>query len=233
MAAAASPPPTNLERLLALEKLCAEQGRRIDDLERILGAIGAVFTGGGAEVADDDDLDSRFGDPIVKKDPTQTYWKGPGGYVNKHLSECTPEYLDAYAKYKDVCAKLKERDGSAEKKKYAAFDRKDAARARGWAKRLRSGWTPPPKPERPTFGGTGGGLANGTGGNPFARSASNPFGGGGGGGLGASRAAMPPSPPAEASSQDRHDDEPMGDDDFPFGANVTPTEEDDEEELPL
>lgn len=222
-------------RLEKLEKLAADQAARIESLERVIAALGAVFTGGGAEVADDDELDSKFGDPIVKKDPTDRFWKGPG-FVNKRMSECSPEYLDALAKYKDVCAKLKEKEGSESKRKYAEYDRKDAARARGWARRIRAGWKPPEKPAAPSFASNGGGArvgggAFGGGGSSFGSRSSF----GGGRGFGVSQAAPPPSPPSSGSIDDASDEdfEDSGTS-FDFGANVEPTSDvDDEEELPL
>lgn len=185
--------------------------REVAELKRIVGAIGAVFTGGGQEVADDDELDSKFGDPIIKKDPTERFWKG-SGFVGKHLSECSPEYLDALAKYKDVCAKLKEKDGSEAKKKYAAYDRADAARARGWARRLRAGWTPPEKPVSHGFG-TNGTPANpyATGTNPFAKS--NGFG---------ARAMTPPVDDRDPSLGDAFEPEEEEEELLPTSEIVSP-----------
>ena len=185
-------------RLKSLEALVAEQGKEIAELKRLLSGIGAVFTGGGAVVADEDDLDSKFGNEPIKRDPTQTYWKG-SGFVGKRPSECTPEYLDARAKYLDTCAKMKEKDGTDAKKKYAAYDRADAARARGWAKRLRNGWKPPENPKPTGLNGSpfGGGNAFGNGGLP-----ANPYAGGGIG-LGVSRSPFaPPAPPPEDDVSD-------------------------------
>lgn len=229
-----NPNVVRLEKLEKLEKLVAEQASRIEALERVIGGLAAVFGGGGADVADDDELDGKYGDPVVKKDPTTNYWKGQS-FLNKHLSECSPEYLDAFAKYRDVCAKMKEKDGTEAKKKYAAFDRRDAARARGWARRLRSGWVAPI-----ASGSTPGGMANGSS-NPFAGSGANPFAGGSIG-FGASRVeAPPPAPPpsSEPMAIDDEEEEPLGDGDddisFNFGANAKAKAQDEqeEEELPL
>lgn len=115
-----------------------------------------VSSGGGAgpkggEVASDADLDSSYGDPEIRRDPTAKYWSGPS-YAGLHLSACPPDYLDAFAKYKDACAWGNEKDGSDKKKKYAEYDRRDAARARGWAARMRAGWKPK------SNGGDGGGF---------------------------------------------------------------------------
>lgn len=81
------------------------------------------------------DLDSQHGDPVVKaKDPRD--WAGDSMQARK-FSECPPEYLDLLAARYDYFA---EREADAKKKKYNQLD---AARARGWAARLRNGWTAP------------------------------------------------------------------------------------------
>src|ERR1044072_4744523 len=103
-------------------------------------AFGAPVTPEGV-VADDRELDSAYGDPVVRKDPSSKYWEGPS-YSGVKLSECPPDYLDAFAKYKDACAYANEQEGKPEKAKYATYDRRDAARARGWAARKRAGWRP-------------------------------------------------------------------------------------------
>lgn len=100
----------------------------------------ATSTGGGAGggVASERELDSEHGDPIIRKDPPR--WSGES-FVGCHYSQTTPEYLDEVAGFKDWQAS--KNDGVEAKKKYAAYDRKDAARARGWAARMRAGWKPP------------------------------------------------------------------------------------------
>jgi hypothetical protein len=110
-------------------------------------ALGATMpmSGGtgskGGGVANDAELDSQYGDPEIRKDPTEKYWTG-ASYAGCRLSQCPADYLDAFAKYKDACAYAGEKEGSEKKKKYADYDRRDAARARGWATRLRNGWKP-------------------------------------------------------------------------------------------
>lgn len=98
-----------------------------------------LATSGGAAggVASDADLDSQHGDPIIRKDPPR--WHGES-FVGQHFSEATPEYLDDLASFKDWTAS--KNDETETKKKYAAYDRRDAARARGWAARMRAGWKP-------------------------------------------------------------------------------------------
>jgi hypothetical protein len=82
-----------------------------------------------------DDLDSTYGNFVVRKNPPR--WKGTP-IDGKRLSECEPDALDALAGYLEWVAGKKAEEG---KEKYAAYDRRDAARARGWAARLREGWS--------------------------------------------------------------------------------------------
>lgn len=108
----------------------------ITQLRRALGGGSGGKTFGA--VADDAELDSRFGDPQIQRDPSEKYWKGES-WVNMQMSQCPADYLDAFAQYKEACAWMNEQKGDHAKAKYVAYDRKDAARARGWAKRIREG----------------------------------------------------------------------------------------------
>ena len=93
------------------------------------------------EVASDSDLDSAYGDPIVRaKDPRD--WSHES-QIGKPFSECPPEYLDLVAARLDFFADKAEAEGTltASGKPVAPYNRRDAARARGWARRLRAGWT--------------------------------------------------------------------------------------------
>jgi hypothetical protein len=80
------------------------------------------------------------GDPVVKaKDPRD--WSGPT-MKGRTFSECPPDYLDMLADRYDYFAT---KDGADEKDvRYAKLD---AQRARGWAARLRAGWTAPTSAE--------------------------------------------------------------------------------------
>lgn len=94
-------------------------------------------------VANDADLDSQWGDPIVRaKDPRD--WSKES-QIGKPFSECPPEYLDLVAARLDYFAERAEAEGTLTTtgKPVAPFNRRDAARARGWAARLRNGWAPP------------------------------------------------------------------------------------------
>lgn len=87
------------------------------------------------------DIDGKFGDPDIRKDPSAKYWSGES-FQGRKMSQCTPEYLEAFAKYKEACAHMNEREGDPAKAKYVGYDRRDAKRARAWAERLRK---QPPK----------------------------------------------------------------------------------------
>lgn len=91
------------------------------------------------EVASDADLNSQYGDPEIKaKDPRD--WTGPS-MKGRRFSECPPEYLDLLAERLDYFADQAEAEGktTSSGKPVAPYNRKDAARARGWAARIRSG----------------------------------------------------------------------------------------------
>lgn len=116
----------------------------------------------GGTVASDQDLDSERGNPTVYKDPPAKYWSG-ASYAGFHLSEVSePDYLDALAKYFDACAYMATKDVAAGKdveknEKSAKYKALDAARCRGWAKRIRANGvaapTPPPSPADADYGG--------------------------------------------------------------------------------
>lgn len=122
-------------------------GRELSDGERIaalesrvaaLESAKASPSKSTGEVASDHDLDGKFGNEPIRRDPSSKYWPGPS-HVGDRMSDCPAEYLDALAKYKDACAHMNEKSGDASKAKYIEYDRRDAARARGWAARIRSG----------------------------------------------------------------------------------------------
>lgn len=96
------------------------------------------------EVASDSDLDGQYGDPVIKAaDPRD--WTGPK-MKGRHFSECSSEYLMLVADRLDYFAEVAERENkqTAAGKPVAPYNRKDAARARGWAKRVREGWQASP-----------------------------------------------------------------------------------------
>lgn len=80
------------------------------------------------------DLDSERGDFVVKaKDPRD--WTGPP-MTGRRLSECPATYLDLLAERYDF---FNQKEADEKKRKYNALD---AARARGWAARVRAGRKP-------------------------------------------------------------------------------------------
>ena len=89
------------------------------------------------EAAKPADIDGKYGDPDIRKDPSMKYWTGTS-YVGRKMSETSPEYLEAFAKYKEACAVMNEREADPAKAKYIGYDRRDAKRARAWAERLRT-----------------------------------------------------------------------------------------------
>lgn len=97
----------------------------------------------GGQIASDRELDSEWGDPAVRKDPKR--WEGPS-FAGCHFSECPADYLDELAGLFDWMADKDEESGNMTKgdkpKPTAPYKRRDAARARGWAKRIREGWKP-------------------------------------------------------------------------------------------
>lgn len=123
-----------------------EQLNRIEaKIDRLLGQQSAAAAPG---IAPDSDLDSQWGDEEVKKNPKR--WQGES-FAGRRMSECPPEFLDCLAEHFDYkaareaddAASLTDADEAAKKKKYSGYSRKSAARARGWAARLRAGWKPP------------------------------------------------------------------------------------------
>lgn len=97
------------------------------------------------KLADDADLDGKYGDPTVKFMPRD--WTGED-FAGCHMSEMPAELLDRVAASCDYRAEKAERENTLTSggKPVAPFNRKDAARARGWAKRIRDGkHTPAPR----------------------------------------------------------------------------------------
>lgn len=90
-------------------------------------------------------LDTQYGDPVLKKMPK--FWSGED-YSGQHYSQLPPELLDMVAEALEWMArKADEKDEkTAGGKPISTFKRYDAARARGWAKRKRDGWVAPQQP---------------------------------------------------------------------------------------
>lgn len=95
--------------------------------------------GPAAEVADDRDLDGPHGNETVKFSPRG--WDDKDGlFKGSPMSECPPAFLDLLAEAFESFARKNTDKGDTKK---AGYDRRSAARARGWANRLRNGWQPP------------------------------------------------------------------------------------------
>lgn len=94
------------------------------------------------DVATDRDLDSKYGDPKVTMNPRDWTGESCKGLL---MSECPPDFLDLYASALDYFAQKAEETGETyNNKPTAPRKRQDAARARGWAKRIREGKHAPP-----------------------------------------------------------------------------------------
>lgn len=107
--------------------------RELVELAKKAPAAGA----GAPRVASDSDLDGQYGDPEVKSNPRN--WTGDSMKGRKY-SQCPPAFLDQLVDMLEWSAnKADEQD---EKTSGGApvsrFRRLDAARARGWAARLRA-----------------------------------------------------------------------------------------------
>lgn len=117
--------------------------KSIDASLKELVAIARARRGTAASnVATDRDLDSTYGDPVVKFDPRD--WQGESCKGLK-FSQCPADFLDLIAETFDYFADKAERDNEKTDagKPVAPYKRKDAARARGWAQRVRSGKVKP------------------------------------------------------------------------------------------
>lgn len=93
------------------------------------------------KVASDQELDGTRGDPVVKFDPRD--WTGLPKKGAKY-SECPAEYLEKLAAAYDYFAAKNDEKGEKDAKgrPKSHWDRKNAALARGWAKRSLTGWKP-------------------------------------------------------------------------------------------
>lgn len=92
-------------------------------------------------IADDRDLDSQYGNPVLKFMPRD--WTG-ASFKDRPFSECPADLLEMVANTLDYFAEQSEQKGetTSSGKAVAPYKRKDAARARGWAKRVREGRVP-------------------------------------------------------------------------------------------
>lgn len=97
--------------------------------------------------ASDVDLDGAHGNPEIRKDPPR--WTGQS-FIARRYSDCTPEYLDELASFFEWQMRKDTEEGrvTGGGKPTAFYKRRDAARARGWAARIRRSQQagPAPKP---------------------------------------------------------------------------------------
>lgn len=106
-------------------------------LTEISGKLDRLLAGAapsGAAVASDADLDSPYGDEIVKLDPKG--WHGPS-MKGQPMSQCPALFLEQLAGLFDFFAKKNAGVLTDKGKPKSDFDRRSAARARGWAARAR------------------------------------------------------------------------------------------------
>lgn len=121
---------------LSLRKLVVIADRKAE--ERVKAAQNTP----GPAAASDADLDGPYGDPPVKFDPRD--WTGES-CKGLTFSECPAEFLDMLAETFDYFAQKAEEKNemTTTGKPVAPYKRKDAARARGWARRIRAGYKSP------------------------------------------------------------------------------------------
>jgi hypothetical protein len=110
----------------------------LESIERLLKQLVAQGRTASPRVAPGRDLDGKHGDPEVRmRDPRD--WTGPS-MKGRRFSECPAEYLDLLASRFDWMADQAEsKNETYNGKPVAPYRRSDAARARGWAKRIRDG----------------------------------------------------------------------------------------------
>ena len=127
-----------IARLTALDK-------KLDKLANLIVREPAVSSGARATptpttVATDEDLDGKYGDPEAKWCPRK-YRMADGrlmdyegkDYTGRRFSECSADFLLGYAGDLEYAADHPKPG----KEKYAEYNRRDAARARGWSARRR------------------------------------------------------------------------------------------------
>ena len=123
----------------------AAVGSKLDALAAHLGlgakpsAAGAQATAQGGDVADDADLSGPYGNPEVRL-PQSDRWEKWRSYDRVAMSDCPPELLREYARLLEWKAGKDEAENklTSSGKPTAPLQRRDAARARGWAARLAS-----------------------------------------------------------------------------------------------
>ena len=107
-------------------------------LKKLVGQQQAVLAAAPKPVADAKDLDSPHGDPVLRF--TVRNWTG-APYKGRRFSECPPALLDMIADSLEYFARKDDEENAVTNngKPKSVYRRADAARARGWAKRMRDG----------------------------------------------------------------------------------------------
>lgn len=134
---------------------------RIAGLEARMAAVeagGGASAGGGQSsgrgaIASDYEMSGQYGDKVINKDPKRWLEQGGAEYAGCKMSECPADYLHAVAELYDWQADMDEKNGKTYVSKSgknagkelptAPLKRKDAALARGWAKRNASAQAAP------------------------------------------------------------------------------------------
>ena len=105
-------------------------------------------------IASDADLDHQYGDPQILTAPRD--WTGPFT-PGQRMSESHPDMLELVAERCDYFAQKNDREKAMNERGFpkSKSDRAKAAKARGWAARIRKGFKPPQPPpldETPDWG---------------------------------------------------------------------------------
>ena len=117
--------------------------RSIDaSLKALVAAANRRAAANGPAVADDRDLDSQYGDEELRFTPRD--WTGEP-CKGRRMSDCPAELLEIMAASFDFFAKKNNEKGLKDDKgrPKSFYDKRSAARARGWAARKRNGWKRP------------------------------------------------------------------------------------------
>lgn len=111
--------------------------------------------GGGGAIASDYEMGGQYGDKPVKKDPKRWLEGGGESYAGCTMSQCPSDYLMVLAEFYDWQADMDDKKGKTfvnkkgETVQSSTYGRKDAALARGWAKRNASAQAAPQAPSAP------------------------------------------------------------------------------------
>lgn len=131
------------------KELAAAFAALSDAAARVCRALGGNPVAAPAVTVSDADLDGPHGRPKIRLNPRD--WKGES-CKDRSCELCPPEFLDLYAETLDYFAGKNAEKGDAKK---AGYDRRDAARIRAWAARLRGGWKPTERTDAPPSNGAG------------------------------------------------------------------------------